>query len=289
MQHQLRHKKNNLWLRSLVPLSECRVWFSYQQPFRQLPQCPGGRPPPEGCRKRGSGMVSGEDEPGVWPCSCAARWRVRSEKPQSGNTFPLSPGCKRRCSCPGDRGYTKKCSSTCKKWNFCLTQCSGATSGHLNWMLQTTMSAMSDVTYPPAGLLDSLFHPVVQINDVKEKVWRLQHLLPLENKSKQSFILISHSKQNWNSETETPSKCLDHPLVVVWGIAHKEQLSRYYHRAGTTMLKRFPSVIFYLLTPCWQQSAHYFNSVEILVPNAFTTIYIYQYIYICKNVRNWGF
>lgn len=73
---------------------------------RQLPQCPGGRPLPEGCRKRGSGMVFAKGEPEVWPCSCAARWQVHSGKPQSGNTFPLSPGCKTRCNCPGDKGHT---------------------------------------------------------------------------------------------------------------------------------------------------------------------------------------
>lgn len=79
-------------------LSECHV--------RQLPQCPGGRRPPEGCRKRGSGMASAKGEPGVWPCSCAARWRVHSGRPQSGNTFPLSPGCKTRCNCPEDKRHT---------------------------------------------------------------------------------------------------------------------------------------------------------------------------------------
>lgn len=82
---------------------------------RQLPQCPGGRPPPEGCRRHGPGMVSVKDEPGVWPCSCAAQWRVRSGKPQSGNTFPLSPGCKMMCNCPGDGGHTGKCRSECEK------------------------------------------------------------------------------------------------------------------------------------------------------------------------------
>lgn len=62
----------------------------------------------------GSGTVSAKGEPRVWPCSCAAQWQVHSGKPQSDNTCPLSRGCRKRCSCPGDRKRTTelKCSSS---------------------------------------------------------------------------------------------------------------------------------------------------------------------------------
>lgn len=56
--------------------------------FKLLPQCPGGRPPPAGCKMHDSGKAFVKGEPEVWPCNCAAQWRVRLRKPQSGNTCP---------------------------------------------------------------------------------------------------------------------------------------------------------------------------------------------------------
>ena len=73
--------------------------------FRPLPQCPGGLPPPAGCKMHDSGKVSVKGGPVVWPCSCAARWRVHSGKPQSDSTCPLSPGCRMKYNCPGHRKY----------------------------------------------------------------------------------------------------------------------------------------------------------------------------------------
>lgn len=162
-------------------------------PVRQSPQCPGGRRPPVGCRRRGSGMVSVKGEPEVWPCSCAARWRVRSGKPQSGNTFPLSPGCKTTCSCPGDTGPTKVEVST--KFFF-ICGCHK----HPGLHQTTAHSALtrSLFTHPPAGLLHSLFHPVMEINDVEKKVGRLQHLLRLKTRE-QAVVGL-------NSLIKTPRK-----------------------------------------------------------------------------------
>lgn len=56
--------------------------------FKLLPQCPGGRPPPAGCKMHDSGKAFVKGEPEVWPCNCAAQWRVRLGKPQSDNTCP---------------------------------------------------------------------------------------------------------------------------------------------------------------------------------------------------------
>lgn len=69
-------------------------------PFKPSLLLPRGRPPPAGCKMHDSGKVSVKDEPTVWPCSCAARWRVRSERPQSDNTWPLSPSYRKKSSCP---------------------------------------------------------------------------------------------------------------------------------------------------------------------------------------------
>ena len=92
--------------------------------FRPLPQCPGGLPPPASCKTRGSGKVFVEGGPGVWPCSCAARWPVQSGKPRSDSTFPLSPGCRKRCSCPGDKTFKNntplKCSTLGKYLNYII-------------------------------------------------------------------------------------------------------------------------------------------------------------------------
>lgn len=62
--------------------------------FRQWPQPQWlHRPPPAGCRRRGSGRASAVDEPAAWPYSCATRGLAQPAPPHTCSWCPWYPGC----------------------------------------------------------------------------------------------------------------------------------------------------------------------------------------------------
>lgn len=72
----------------------CASRVGVQGGLRQWPPPPRPRhPPPEGCRRRGSGRAAVVGEPAAWPCSCAAPGPARPAPPHTCSWSPWYPGC----------------------------------------------------------------------------------------------------------------------------------------------------------------------------------------------------